>query len=62
MSKYVIAAPSHSDEVFIERTIQSMVDQTVPPMKGITVNDGSADRIGEIASFENSYVWYLWNI
>ena len=48
MSKYVIITPAHDEEAFIEKTINSMISQSVLPVKWVVVNDGSADQTGEI--------------
>jgi glycosyltransferase involved in cell wall biosynthesis len=48
MGKYVIITPAHNEEAFIEKTIRSMISQTVPPAKWVVVNDGSSDQTGEI--------------
>ncbi len=48
MSKYVVITPAHNEEAFIEKTINSMVAQTVQPIKWVIVNDGSVDRTGRI--------------
>lgn len=48
MTRYVIITPAHNEEAFIERTIISMVAQTVLPLKWVVVNDGSVDRTGRI--------------
>jgi biofilm PGA synthesis N-glycosyltransferase PgaC len=48
---YLIITPAHNEEAFIERTILSMIDQTVRPLKWIIVNDNSTDRTGEIAQY-----------
>ncbi|MEQ1846255.1 MAG: glycosyltransferase family 2 protein [Nitrospira sp.] len=45
---YVLVTPARNEEAFIERTIQSMVQQTVLPLKWVIVNDGSTDRTGDI--------------
>lgn len=46
--KYVIVTSAHNEEAFIERTLNSVISQTIPPLKWIVVNDGSDDRTGEI--------------
>jgi glycosyltransferase involved in cell wall biosynthesis len=48
MSKYAVITPAHNEEAFIEKTIHSMVAQTVPPLKWVIVNDSSVDRTGQI--------------
>ena len=45
---YVLITPARNEEAFIERTIQSVVAQTVRPLKWIIVSDGSTDRTDEI--------------
>jgi poly-beta-1,6-N-acetyl-D-glucosamine synthase len=50
MSNYVIVTPAHNEEAFIEKTIQSMISQTVRPLKWIIVNDASTDRTAEIVN------------
>jgi glycosyltransferase involved in cell wall biosynthesis len=45
---YVLITPARNEEDFIEKTIQSMIQQTVLPMKWIIVNDGSTDGTGDI--------------
>jgi len=49
MSRYVIITPAHNEEEFLERTIESVVKQTIPPRKWVIVDDGSKDRTTEIA-------------
>jgi len=46
---YVLITPARNEEAFIENTIQSMVSQTLRPMRWVIVNDGSTDRTGTIA-------------
>lgn len=45
---FVIVTPARNEEAFIEKTIESMIRQTILPMKWVIVNDGSTDRTGEI--------------
>lgn len=49
-SPYVIITPARNEEAFIEKTIKSLVAQTVLPLKWVIVSDGSTDRTTEIAS------------
>jgi glycosyltransferase involved in cell wall biosynthesis len=44
MRKYVIITPAHNEEAFIEKTIQSVLSQSVAPLRWVVVNDGSTDR------------------
>jgi len=45
---YVLITPARNEERFIEKLIQSMVSQTVLPVKWVIVNDGSTDATGDI--------------
>jgi biofilm PGA synthesis N-glycosyltransferase PgaC len=46
--KYVLITPAHNEQMFIEKTLDSMVAQTVLPERWVIVDDGSTDRTGEI--------------
>jgi glycosyltransferase involved in cell wall biosynthesis len=55
---YVLVTPARNEELFIEGTIQSVVNQTVAPLKWVIVSDGSTDRTAEIvASYAATYHW-----
>ncbi len=45
---YVLVTPAHNEEAFIEKTIVSVVNQTVLPVKWVIVDDGSTDKTPEI--------------
>ena len=45
---YVLITPARNEEAFIEKTIRSVISQTVLPMKWVIVSDGSTDRTDEI--------------
>lgn len=47
-SKYILITAARNEEAHIERTIKSILGQTLPPMKWIIVSDGSTDRTDEI--------------
>lgn len=47
---YVLITPARNEEAFIEKTIESVVRQTVLPRKWIIVNDGSTDATASIVS------------
>jgi glycosyltransferase involved in cell wall biosynthesis len=47
---YVLITPARNEERFIEHTIQSVISQTVPPLKWVIVNDGSTDATAEIVA------------
>ena len=44
MKAFVIITPAHNEEDFITKTIDSMISQTLRPMRWVIVNDGSVDR------------------
>jgi glycosyltransferase involved in cell wall biosynthesis len=53
---YVLITPAHNEEDYIEKTIQSVISQTISPLKWIIVSDGSTDRTDEIVSrYEGKY-------
>src|SRR5467141_784957 len=45
---YVLITPARNEEKFIELTIESVVAQTVRPLKWVIVSDGSTDGTDEI--------------
>jgi biofilm PGA synthesis N-glycosyltransferase PgaC len=47
---YVLITPARNEVELIERTIKSVLDQTVKPLKWIIVSDGSTDGTDEIVS------------
>jgi len=47
---YVLITPARNEEAFIEKTIESMIHQTFPPVKWVIVDDGSTDKTPEIIS------------
>jgi len=55
---YVLLTAAHNEEAFIERTIQSVVSQTVLPLKWVIVNDGSTDNTPAVIDrYANQYPW-----
>jgi len=44
---YVLITPARNEEAFIEKTIESMIKQTVLPERWVIVNDGSTDTTSE---------------
>ena len=48
--RYVVISPVRDEETHIEKTIQSMVAQTVKPILWVIVDDGSRDQTPEIIS------------
>jgi len=45
---YVMITPAHNEEISIEKTIQSVIAQTILPEKWVIVSDGSTDHTDEI--------------
>jgi poly-beta-1,6-N-acetyl-D-glucosamine synthase len=48
--KYLLITPARNEETYIERTIKSVISQSVLPEKWAIVSDGSTDRTEEIVS------------
>ena len=46
--RYVLISPARNEEKNIEKTIQSMINQTHLPLKWVIVNDGSTDSTATI--------------
>jgi glycosyltransferase involved in cell wall biosynthesis len=46
--RYVLITPARNEEAFIERTVQSVIHQTVLPAKWVIVDDGSTDATARI--------------
>jgi glycosyltransferase involved in cell wall biosynthesis len=47
---YVLVTPARNEGAFIQKTIESMIHQTVTPVKWVIVNDGSTDNTTDIVS------------
>jgi len=55
---YVLITPSRNEEALIEKVIQSMIAQTVVPLKWVIVNDGSTDSTASIVGrYLAKYEW-----
>jgi len=55
---YVLITPARNEEAFIEKTLESMVHQTFPPIKWVIVNDGSTDSTGSVVGrYAERYDW-----
>jgi glycosyltransferase involved in cell wall biosynthesis len=48
--KYVLITPAHNEEAFIQKTLASMVAQTLLPERWVIVDDGSTDETAKIAA------------
>jgi glycosyltransferase involved in cell wall biosynthesis len=56
--QYVLISPSRNEARFIEKTLESVVHQTILPLKWVLVNDGSTDATAEIAArYAEEYSW-----
>src|ERR1700692_583511 len=56
--KYVIITPARDEEAHLQKTIESMVAQTIRPVEWLIVNDGSTDRTGDIIDeYSARYPW-----
>lgn len=57
---YVLITPARNEEAFIEKTIKSVIAQTVLPYRWVIVSDGSTDRTDEIVKqYASRYDWIL---
>src|ERR1700679_847594 len=55
---YVVITPCRNEARFIEETLKSVGSQTILPLKGVIVNDGSTDATEEIvAKYAAQYSW-----
>lgn len=58
LPRYVLITPARNEEAFIGKTLESMVQQTVLPLKWVIVDDGSTDRTAEIVmQYMAQYPW-----
>lgn len=58
LPRYVLITPARNEADFIELTIQSIVAQTVLPVKWVIVNDGSTDGTdGIIKKYAAAHPW-----
>ncbi len=48
--KYLLVTAARNEETYLELTIQSVVNQTVRPVRWLIVSDGSTDRTDEIVA------------
>src|SRR4051812_37332053 len=50
MADYALITPAHNEQDLIEKTIQSVVQQTARPLRWIIVNDASADGTAAVVA------------
>ena len=56
--RYVLITPARNEAQFIELTLQSMVAQTMLPLKWVIVSDGSTDGTDEIVRrYSSQHPW-----
>ena len=48
LSRYVVVSPVKDEEDYIERTLVSVISQTIRPVKWVIVDDGSSDSTPQI--------------
>ena len=55
---YIIISPVKNEEKYIEKTLNSVINQTLRPKKWIIVNDNSNDKTADIVNkYLNKYTW-----
>ena len=55
---YILISPVKDEELYIEQTLESVINQTIKPSKWIIVDDGSSDRTPEIIdSYRKRFDW-----
>lgn len=58
MTNYTIISPVRNEEEFIEKTLKSVVNQTLKPLEWIIIDDGSTDKTAEIVNnYVKKYDW-----
>ncbi len=56
--KYIIISPVRNEEKYIEKTIYSVINQTIKPLEWIIINDGSTDMTKEIVEkYTSNFKW-----
>ena len=50
-TKYVLISPARNEEKYIAKTMESVINQTVLPIKWVIVSDGSTDSTDQIVSW-----------
>lgn len=56
--RYVLVTPARNEEKYIEKTIRSVISQTILPEKWIIVSDGSTDKTADIVKkYEEDYTF-----
>jgi glycosyltransferase involved in cell wall biosynthesis len=56
--RYVLITPARNEAAHIEKTLRSMISQTLPPVRWIIVSDGSTDGTDDIVRrYAASHAW-----
>lgn len=55
--RYVLITPARNEQQYIRATIESVISQTVKPVKWIIVSDGSTDQTDQIVKSYRKYGW-----
>ncbi len=59
---YILITPARNEEANIEKTIRSVISQTLLPKKWVILSDGSTDRTDEIVNNKSSAFFTKWSI
>ena len=58
LPRFVLITPAHNEEALIKKTIESVISQTILPMRWVIVDDGSTDRTAEIVQgYAKQFRW-----
>jgi poly-beta-1,6-N-acetyl-D-glucosamine synthase len=58
LPSYVLITPARNEEAFIQKTLDSVVQQSCPPLKWVIVNDGSTDGTASVVEpYAAKYPW-----
>jgi biofilm PGA synthesis N-glycosyltransferase PgaC len=58
--KYSIITSARNEEMYISKTLESVVKQSVLPIEWVIINDGSTDKTtGLIARYAGQYPWII---
>ena len=58
LPRFVLITPAHNEEALIKKTIESVISQTILPMRWVIVDDGSTDsHSGNRRGLCQKYPW-----
>ncbi len=56
--RYVLITPARNEEAYIEKTLRSVVSQTVMPEQWVIVDDASTDSTAQLVeNYVRDYPW-----